>query len=196
MPNEQGPKPTTHTKKHVARLERERQQTRMILYVFSGLVAVVLAVLLYGYLDIHYFQLNKPVATVGGVEISARDFEARVQIQRRQLLDNYSQYVQFQQFMDVTQQLQEIQYYLDTPGVIGQGVLNQMINEEVLRQEAAKLGVSVSSEELEAAIQGDFGYYPHGTLTPTTTPTEFATLTIPEEAFDVVTRTPITTPTL
>jgi hypothetical protein len=196
MPNEQGPKPTIHTKKHIARLERERQKTRMILYAFSILVATVIVVLLYGYVDINYLQLNKPVATVGGVEITAAEFEARVQIQRRQLLDNFSQYQQFQQFMDVTQQLQEIQYYLETPGVIGQGVLNQMINEEVLRQEAAKLGVSVSAEELEAGIQSDFKYYPNGSPTPSVTPTEFATLAIPEEAFDVVTRTPITTPTL
>jgi peptidyl-prolyl cis-trans isomerase D len=195
MPNEQGPKPTIHTKKHVARLERERQQTRLILYVFSGLLIIVVGVLLYGYIDINYLQLNKPVATVGGVEITAAEFESRVQIQRKQLLDNYSQYIQFQQFMDVTQQLQEIEYYLQTPGVIGQGVLNQMINEEIVRQEAAKMGISVSPEELEKAIHSDFGYYPDGTLTPTVTPTEFATLTIPEEAFSVVTRTPTTGPT-
>jgi parvulin-like peptidyl-prolyl isomerase len=196
MPNEQGHKPTIHTKKHVARLERERQQTRLILYVFSGLLIIVVGVLLYGYIDINYLQLNKPVATVGGVEITAAEFESRVQIQRKQMLDNYSQYIQFQQFMDVTQQLQEIEYYLQTPGVIGQGVLNQMINEEIVRQEAAKMGITVSPEELEEAIHGDFGYYPDGTLTPTVTPTEFATLTIPEEAFSVVTRTPTTGPTL
>ncbi len=196
MPNEQGPKPTIHTKKHVAKLELERQKTRMILYGFSGLLVIVMGVLLYGYVDINYLQLNKPVATVGGVEISAAEFESRVQIQRKQLLDNYSQYIQFQQFMDVTQQLQEIEYYLETPGVIGQGVLNQMINEEIVRQEAAKLGISVSPEELEKAIHGDFGYYPDGTLTPTVTPAELATLAIPEEAFSVVTRTPTTGPTL
>jgi parvulin-like peptidyl-prolyl isomerase len=132
----------------------------------------------------------------GGVEITAAEFESRVQIQRKQLLDNYEQYIQFQQFMDVTQQLQEIEYYLQTPGVIGQGVLNQMINEEIVRQEAAKMGISVSPEELEEAIHSDFGYYPDGTLTPTTTPTVFATLTIPEEAFSVVTRTPTTGPAL
>lgn len=188
MPNEQGPKPVIHTKKHVARLERERQQTRLILYIFGGLLTAVILLLVYGFVDVNYLQLNKPVATVGDVEISAGDFESRVRIQRTQLLDNYSQYVQFQQFMDVTQQLQEIQYYLTTPGVIGQGVLNQMINEEVVRQEAAKMGISVSAEELEEAIQSDFGYYPNGTLTPTITPTLFPTT--------VATETPLATATL
>lgn len=196
MSNEQGPKPVSHTKKHVARLERERQQTRLILYLFGGLLTAVVLLLVYGYVEVNYLQLNKPVASVNGVEISAGDFEARVRIQRTQLLDNHQQYVQFQQFMDVTQQLQEIEYYLTTPGVIGQGVLNQMINEEIVRQEAVKLGISVSPEELEEAIQGDFGYYPDGTLTPTLTPTSFASLEPPAEAFDVVTRTPAVTATL
>lgn len=196
MPNEQGPKPVIHTKKHVARLERERQQTRLILYLFGGLLAAVVLLLVYGYVDVNFLQLNKPVATVNDVEISAADFESRVRIQRKQLLDNYEQYVQFQQFMDVTQQLQEIQYYLGTRGVIGQGVLNQMINEEVVRQEASKMGISVSPEELEEAIQADFGYYPNGTLTPTLTPTLFSTLEPPAAAFDVVTKTPVGTATL
>src|SRR5690349_16877274 len=193
MPNEQGPKPVIHTKKHVARLERERQQTRLILYLFSGLLAAVVLLLLYGYLDIHYFQLNKPVATVGGVEISAADFESRVRIQRTQLLSSYQQNVQYQQILgvDTSQQLQQIQYYLDTPGVIGQSVIDQMVNEEVVRQEAAKMGISVSAEELEAAIQADFGYYPNGTPTPTATLPQAATPEVPAEAFTVVTKTPV-----
>jgi hypothetical protein len=147
-------------------------------------------------LDVNYFQLNKPVATVNGVEISAADFESRVRIQRTQLLQNYQQYLQFQQVMDVSQQIEQIQFYLDTPGVIGQGVIDQLVNEEVVRQEAAKLGISISPEELETAIQGEFGYYPDGTNTPTATPTEFATLEVPAEAFDVVTKTPLATSTL
>jgi peptidyl-prolyl cis-trans isomerase D len=188
MPNEQGPKPVIHTKKHVARLERERQQTRLILYLFGGLLAAVVLLLIYGYVDVKYLQANKPVATVNDVEISAREFESRVRIQRTQLLGNHQQYSQFQQFMDVSQQLQEIEYYLGTPGLIGQGVLNQMINEEVVRQEAAKMGITVSAEELEEAIQNDFGYYPNGTLTPTITPTLLPTT--------VATETPLSTATL
>lgn len=198
MSNEQGPKPVSHTKKHVARLERERQQTRLILYLFSGLLAAVILLLAYGYLDIHYFQLSKPVATVGGVEISAKEFESRVRIQRTQLLSSYQQNMQYQQILgvDMSQQLQQIQYYLQTPGVIGQSVLDQMINEEIVRQEAAKMGITVSAEELEEAIQADFGYFPNGTLTPTATLPQLATPEIPAEAFNVVTRTPAATTTL
>jgi len=197
MPNEQGTKPGAHTKKHIARLERERQQTKLVMYIFVGIVATVAILLLYGYLEVNVFQLRKPVAKVGTVEISAADFEARVRIQRTQFLSQYQQYVQYEQFLgvDTSQQRQQVQFYLDTPGMIGQTVVDQLIDEEVIRQEAAKLGITVSPEELEEAIQAEFGYYPSGSPTPTTTPAELGTLEPPAEAFDVVTKTPLTSPT-
>jgi peptidyl-prolyl cis-trans isomerase D len=198
MSNEQGPKPVSHTKKHVARLERERQQTRLILYLFSGLLAAVVLLLVYGYVEVNYLQLNKPVATVNGVEISAGDFEGHVRLQRTQLLASYEQNVQYQQFLgvDTSQQQQQIQYYLNTPGEIGKAIIDQLVNEEIIRQEAAKMGITVSAEELEEAIKADFGYYPGGTPTPTIVPTEFATLEPPVEAFSVVSKTPLATATL
>ncbi len=83
MPNESEKKVAVH-KKHVARLARERQQSRIILYVFIGIISVVAMLLLYGYLDVNYFQAKRPVAKVGDVEILSQDFESRVQLQRQQ----------------------------------------------------------------------------------------------------------------
>ena len=44
MPNEN---PVLH-KKHVARLQREQQQSKIILYTFIGILAAVLLLVLYG----------------------------------------------------------------------------------------------------------------------------------------------------
>ncbi|HNO32228.1 MAG TPA: hypothetical protein PKI78_10615, partial [Anaerolineales bacterium] len=85
MSNESGRKPVLH-KKHVARLQREQQQTRIVLYTFFGVLAIVLLLLLYGWLDIKFFQLNRPVAKVGDTEILLKDFEPRVKLQRQNLL--------------------------------------------------------------------------------------------------------------
>lgn len=196
MDKETGRKPGLH-KKHVARLERERQQSRLILYVFIGILASVLLLLAYGYLDIKYFQLQRPVAKVGDVEITAGEFEARVRLQRQQLLMQYSQYSQYGQIlgMDVTQQLQEIQTRLDNSELTGQSVLDQMVEEELIRQEAAKRGIVISEEELNGMMQDAFGFYPNGTPTPSITPTAFNTPEVPEEAFTIVTKTPLPSPT-
>ena len=195
MPNEQGKKPVLH-KKHVARLQREQQQGRIILYTFFGILAAVVLLLVYGWLDIKYFQANRPVAKVGDVEILVKDFEPRVRLQRQQLLSQYNLYSQYQQFgMDVSAQLQQIEGSLGQPTIVGQTVLDQMINEELVRQEAAKRGITVDEAELDEAVKTAFNYFPNGTPSPTVTPTQVTQPAAPAEAFAVVTKTPPPTST-
>lgn len=196
MPNEQGYKPVLH-KKHVARLQREQHQGRIILYTFFGILAVVVLLLVYGWLDIKYFQAQRPVAKVGDAEILLKDFEPRVRLQRQQLLSQFNLYSQYAQFgMDVNAQLQQIESNLNQPTLVGQTVLDQMINEELIRQEAAKRGITVDETELNEAVQGAFSYFPNGTPSPTTTPTQVTLPDAPAEAFTVVTKTPPPTATL
>jgi peptidyl-prolyl cis-trans isomerase D len=201
MTNESGNKPAPAHKKHVARLQREKQQTRLILYIFFGILGAVILLLIYGWLDINYLQLQKPIAKVGEAEILIKDFEPRVRLERQNILNQYIQYDQYiqvfgsaeqaSQFLgfDLASQIQMIEYQLSAPEVIGQGVLDQMINEEIMRQEAEKLGITVSEEELQEALESAFGYYPNGTPTATVTPTQFFTPEMPIEALLIITPT-------
>ena len=83
-PREQ--KPAIHTKKHIARLERERAQTRYILAGFIGILVLVVGLLIYGYVDIKYIQPRRPVAEVGKVAIPVDEWQARVRMERRRML--------------------------------------------------------------------------------------------------------------
>jgi len=192
MTNDSGHKPVLH-KKHVARLQRENQQSRIILYAFLGIVVAVLLLLGYGFLDINYLQLQRPVAKVGDVEILVNQFEPRVRMQRQQLLSQYSQYSQYGQLfgMDVQSQLTDIESQLNSPETIGQSVLDQMINEQLIRLEAKKRSITVSDTEIVEAKQSSFSYYPNGTPTVAPTATEVTMPEVPAEAFDLVTMTPI-----
>ena len=196
MTKETGKQPVH--KKHVARLEREKQQTRLIIYSFFGILGAVVLLLFYGWLDASYLQLNRPVAKVGDVEILLKDFEPRVRLRRQQLIDNYGQYLQYQQFfgMDFSSQLQTIETQLNVPSLVGQSVLDEMINEEIIRQETAKRGITVSEEELNAEIESSYGYFPNGTPTATVTITPFDIPTEPKELFQFITQTPEPTSTL
>jgi parvulin-like peptidyl-prolyl isomerase len=203
MADNRGEKPVVHTKKHIARLERERRQTRLILFSFIGILVVAVALLLYGYLDISYFQLQKPVAKVGDVSITTREFQTRVKIQREGLINQIQQYSVYQQYgIDVSAQVQQMQDQLDNTETLGQNVLNSMIDEQLIQQEAAKRGITVSDQEVEDAIQAAQGYFPNGTPTPTVTPTE---VVMPTDSPDILkyvtptsefTATPAFTPTL
>ncbi len=191
------PNPKTHSKKHIARLERERRQTRLLQYIFIGVIAAIILVIGYGYLDINVLQNFQPVAKVNGEKITTKEFQARVTIQRNQLLNQYMQYSQYQQVfgMDVSAQLQQIQTALDTPTNVGQQVLDALIQEALIRQEAAKRNITISADELEAFKQGQFRYYPNGTPTPTITPTpvDVTYPTLSAKQLELVTATPVPT---
>jgi parvulin-like peptidyl-prolyl isomerase len=195
MSNESGKKPVLH-KKHIARVEREQKQTRLILYAFFGILGAVVLLLLYGWLDINVFQLNRPVATIGEVKILSKDLEPRVRLRRQQLIDNYSQYLQYQQFfgMDVSAQLQSIESQLNDTEGLGQTVLDEMIDEQIIRLEAEKRGITVSEEEINERIEAGFNFYPNGSPTPSATPTVFD-LPVEPDLSEFITPTPDVTAT-
>ena len=190
--------PKNISKKHIARLERERRQIGLIRGIAIAGILIVVGLLAYGYLRLNVFALREPVAKVNGVTITTGEWQERVRFQRSQMLNMYNQYLSYQQFgMDVTQQLQQIQGTLDAPEILGQQVLDQMTDEILIRQEAEKRGISVSKEEVDAYFKETFGFLPDGTATPTITPTEFAFPTLSSEQLTIFpsTSTPTEAPT-
>ena len=188
-------KPKVATKKHVARLERERQQVRLVRTIAFVMFGVIALLLTYGYIDLNYLQLRKPVAEVNGEKITIKEWRERIQLERVNLLNQYQRAQFFQQNfgMDMSQQLQEVEFYMTTPDMLGRRVADQMIDEALIRQEAERRGISVSDEELEKAIQEAYNFYPNGTSTPTITPT---TIQYPTDSPELLTLVPPTgTPT-
>jgi len=186
MPKE-SPTPKVVTKKHIARLERERRQSNIIRAVAIGGILIVVLLLGYGYLKLNVLQLREPIAKVNGVTITTGQWQERVQLQRFNLLNLYNTYQFYQQNfgMDTSQQLQQIQLTLQSPETLGQQVLDQMIEDILIRQEAEKRGISVSADEVEAAIQAAYNFSPNGTPTPTITPTEFSLPTLSSEQLTI-----------
>jgi peptidyl-prolyl cis-trans isomerase D len=195
MANPRENRPVAHTKKHMARLERERRQTRLILGGFGLAVVAAVGLLVYGVLYNTYLLARRPVARVGDVNIPVAEWQGRVRLQRSQLINQFLLYQQYSQYlgMDLSSQEQQIQSQLNSTSTMGQNVLDQMINEELIRQEAAKRGITASTPEVDREIQASFQYYPSGTPTPTLTPTAVTEPTLSPETLALVTITP--TPT-
>lgn len=189
-------KPKTLTKKHIARLERERRQVAIVRTVAVVMIGVVIALLGYGYLDANVLQKQKPVAEVNGEKITIARFQERVQLQRVNMVNMYQQYQFYQQNfgMDMSQQIQELDFYLNSPETIGQLVIDQMIGEVLIRQEAEKRGITVTDADVENAIQAAYRFFPDGTPTPTITPTAFEYPTLSAEQLTLYPHTP--TPTI
>lgn len=195
MANPRESKPVIHTRKHMARLERERRQTRLILFAFIGIVVLSIGLVVYGYTDIKYLQPRRPVAKIGQVSIPINEWQARVRLERRTLISRLQLYQQYAQYlgMDLSAQMQQITSQLDSPQSLGQTVLDDMINEELIRQESVKRGITASNEEVDKEVQANFQYYPSGTPTPSVTPTAVSLPTLSPDTLALVTVTP--TPT-
>ena len=150
----QSPTPKIVTKKHIARLEREKQQVALIKWIAIGSIVLIALLLGYGYLKTTYFILQEPVAEVNGDVITTGEWQERVRLERVREMNLYQTYVFYQQSfgMDTSQQQQQIQMTLGTPSIIGQQVLDTMVDELVIRQEAKKLGITVTEEELNNSI--------------------------------------------
>lgn len=197
------------TKKHVARLERERRLSLIIrwsaivIVAFIVIGALVMAFiggsLSIGKLNIDYIYRNRTVVKLGEDTANMHEFQNYVRLQRQQMLGQYVMYSQYAQFgLDVTQQLQQIQSQLDPTATqtIGQQVVDGLVNDLLIRQEAKKRGITVSDAEVQARIQGIFAYFPSGTSTPTVTPTEITFPTLSAEQLKLITLTSTPTATL
>jgi len=187
------------TKKHIARQERETRQSRIITAVAVTGIVVVLFLLGYGYLKLNVLQLREPVAEVNGDVITTGQWQERVRLERVRQLNLYQTYSFYQQNfgMDTSQQLQEIEFTLGSPALLGQQVLDMMIDERIILQEAEKRGITVSADEVEKSIQEAYGFFPNGTPSPTITPTDVSYPTLSAEQLTVYpsTATPTAAPT-
>jgi parvulin-like peptidyl-prolyl isomerase len=169
-------KPVIQNKKHLARLERERLQTRNIMIASAAVLVLVLGLILYGVLDQNVLQGRRPVAVVNGQAISADAYEQQVRYGRYSLIQNAQQTYQFMQMFgsdpstqsQFVGQLQQINQQL-SPELVGQSVLDQMVDDVLIRQEVKRRGITVSEAEVQAAFERAFGYFPNGTPTPTAT---------------------------
>jgi parvulin-like peptidyl-prolyl isomerase len=186
--------PKNVTKKHQARLDREKTQRRYILIGTAIIAVLVILTIGYGILDSLYLQDIRPVAKVDGEKITVRDFEGQVRYQRYNLINQIVQLSYYGEYFQSN--IDQNKAYLDYPEYLGQKILDQMVEDVVIAQEAKALKVSVSDEELESALKAGFAYYPDGTSTPTVTPTSFATGTPGPTQFALVPPTATPGPTV
>jgi len=195
--------PQKNSQKHIAHLQVVHRQERAIWITAIAVAVIVIGIVAYGILSETVFLPYRAVAKVNGDSINAGEFQQQVKLQRLQLINQFNQYYQFAQMFGATdplndpnfgQTLQQIYQQLSTPTIVGQNVLDYLIDDRLIRQEAKRRGITVSAEEIDQAMQEGLGYYANGTPTPAPTATPFATSTLNPTALAIVTITPTATP--
>jgi len=191
------------SKKHLARLERERRQTRLITSIAIGVVVIIVGLIGYGVLNETILKSREPIVTVNGESVTLREFQVQVRVSRQQYVDQYMQYYQFAQMFGIdpttdpnmSQTLNQIQTQLATPSNIGQAVIDNITNDLLIRQYAKANGIVVTAADMDKAVHDAFSYFPDGTPTPTPTITPFSYSTLDATQFALVSPTPLPTNT-
>jgi parvulin-like peptidyl-prolyl isomerase len=206
-----GQKSQLVTKKHLARQQRERLQNRYILIISAAIVVIVVGLIGYGIIQQYLIQPQQPVAKIGNKVVTTKQFQTYARYERVQWIQQYQYYQQLQQLFGsdqsslsyIQQLMSQIDYQLQ-PSILGQNAVDYLVADQIIQEEATKRGITVSSAEVDKALQDYLGYFPKGTPTtqPTTAPVPTSTLNptqlalIPPTATAAPTSTATPTPTI
>lgn len=188
------------SRKHVARIEREQFQRRIITISAIAIGVIVVFITAFGLIKEGLIDPQKPVVTVGDDEVSLAEFQAWARYQRFNMVNQYSSYYQYMQsFTDENTRalfennLRQIQFQLE-PTFLGATVIEEIVADLLIRQEAERLGITVTDDEIDTFIaENYFTYYPEGTPTPSPTEETYPTSTLSPEQLALV--PPTATPT-
>jgi len=191
------------TKKHLARAERDRILRRWLLTASALVAALVLGLIAYGWAEQKLINPGRAVAEVNGEAISARHLKARTELAKESLLAQGSQIQELITAFggeatftsSLQQQLEQIASLLQDEASLQRSVLDTLVEETLIRQEANRRGIVVSEEDVTKAIEAAFGFYPNGTPTPLPTSTPRATFTPAPTLTPTAGPSPTVTPT-
>jgi len=186
---------------------RQNRQVRLTVLAIAGLLAVVLLIGVVNELILKPSSEVAVVSTAGnenGIEITMREWQDRVRFQRAQLIIGIEDLAEA-----LGQDIGQVQQFagqqinlLEDPETLGQLVLDQMIDEIIVREAANARGITVSEEDVQDEIERSFNYFGGASPTPFPTPTETVMPTpsltpIPTEVITEVlpTSTPLPTAT-
>ncbi|HLU09887.1 MAG TPA: SurA N-terminal domain-containing protein [Oceanobacillus sp.] len=182
-------------REYKTKAEREAVIQRYIILITAIVLGIAALVLIVALAIDQFVVPGQPAAQVNDEIITIGEFQRRVRLERALINIQLNQAIAEAQLFGIPQDqvasflssqppysiwLNEIQ----VPDQLGNRVLNEMIDNELIRQRAAELGLEVTPEDVQEQINEFFGYDPNEglftptpTSTPTTSPTPFVSPT-------------------
>ena len=173
------PKEKRETRRQARIRRREEIQQRRVIIGLSILGLVIIGILAWGVLQQYVLTPRQPVAVVDGTPIPTNAYQRRLAYEHFTLQQRLRNWQQFQMEFDpkgqnpiLTQQIQQLTAQLNDIEGFSLRVLNKMIDEALIREEAQKRGITASPEEVQALINHYFGYDPEAAKAAAESPSE------------------------
>jgi hypothetical protein len=184
------------TRLQLSRYEREQRQRRIVVLVAAAVGLTTVALVAAAAIQIGVIAPSRAVANVGGQAITVQSLQKRMRLTQTSVIgraqslqqqiaasagseqgDLFAQFYQ-QQFQQVVAQ--------GSAEAIAQSAYQSMVDEQLVRQEAARRSLTVAADDVQKELESSTGYY-RATLTPF--PTD------PPQPTVVISGTPVTPPT-
>ena len=174
------------TKKELRLGKKAQRQKRMILVGAAIVAVVVVALFTFGAYQEYIAKPRAPVAMVGKALIRSDIYQKMVRYYRSNLRNQLAVLQEQLAGLDPNDpssefiveyyqgQVEQLQNQLVDTETLGLQVLDDLIDDELIRQEASRRGIAVTSEEVQLEIETQFGYERNP---PTPTPTPIITAT-------------------
>ncbi|MCA9980182.1 MAG: SurA N-terminal domain-containing protein [Anaerolineales bacterium] len=178
---EQAAKQALRERREASLRARDAGKERTVRIIAMSIIGVIVAILLIGIIVEFVIVPSQPVAEVNGDAISLSDWQSQVEYQRAQLIVGLNDQLQSfigedpedpaaaeQQAIGFIQQFSGQQIGLLTQGYeqLGEFVLEDMIDNTLIRQGADERGITVPDSDVEDFLGEQFGYFANGTPTP------------------------------
>ncbi len=157
-------------KEYRSRAEREAEIQRLVILGTGAAIAFIVIVLAIALIVDRVVTPARTVATVNGENISVNDFQERIRFERvlgserlsaginegveefgLAFEDAANQAVSFEPYSSIWQEL-------NAPDILALRVINDMIDDRIIRQEAAARNITVTQEEIDAQISEIFSF--------------------------------------
>ena len=152
------------TRKHLARAQRDRILSQWILARTIAVAVIVIGLLIYAFVGYRLINLKKPILSVNGDEVTRATFISRVRLLQ---INTISEIQYAESIMTFLQDPNYTEYYqtrieqlgadLSNPGLQGQQVMQSLIRELIIRQEADRRGIVVTMDEVMKLIAEEGG---------------------------------------
>ena len=180
-----------------SRAEREAELQKWVVRGVAAAVAILVIVVAAAFAVEQFIVPNQAVAIVNGETITVRDFRQGYLLERNRLLLQLNS-VQNSGF-DMQQLAQQEPYKtwmseVNVPDQLGLRVINDMVDDRLLAQEAEARNIRVDDDALREAVETYFGYDPTEAALIGVEPTATSTSTITPTPYVSPTPRPSPTP--
>ncbi len=173
-----------------SRAEREAQLQKWVVRGIAAIILVLVVLVGIAFAVEQWIVPSQPLAVVNGENITVGQFRDEYSLERNRILLQLNQ-VQAAGF-DLQQLAQQEPYRTwlseaNVPDQLGWRVMNDMVDDRLLAQEALARNITVNEAAVQAEIESFFGFdptevaligvEPTATLEPTATPTPFVSPT-------------------